>query len=260
MDTYIDKKDGEEKEVKREIRFIDSFKFMSTSIAKLVDNLPRHSFKNLTVHYEGEKFELLRRKGVFPYDWFDSFEKLSETPLPPKEAFHSKITDTDISDDDYSHAQKVWETFNIKTIQDYHDLHLKSDVLLLADVFENFRNVCMKNYGLDPTWYYTSPSLALDAMLKLTEVKLELLTDHDMHLMVEKGIRGGVSMIATRHAKANNLYMKDYDPSKPTKYIIYLDANNLYGWAMIEKLPTHGFRWMSEEELELGVIFHVFLK
>ena len=116
----------------------------------------------------------------------------------------------------------------MKTMRDYHDLYLKSDVLILADVFENFRAVNMKYYNLDPFRYYTMPSVALDAMLQSTEVKLELLTDHDMHLMVENGIRGGVSMITTR--KTNNPYMKDYDRSKPATYIIYLDANNLYGW------------------------------
>ena len=118
-------------------------------------------------------------------------------------------------------------------MRDYHDLYLESDVLLLADVFENFRNVCLKNYKLDPAWYYTSPGLTWDAALKMTGIELELLTDPDMLLMIEKGIRGGVSMISKRHGKANNKYMgEDYDPSQPSKYVTYLDANNLYGWAM----------------------------
>ena len=125
-----------------------------------------------------------------------------------------------------------------------------TDVLLLADVFENFRDVCSKNYGLDPAWYYTAPVLSWDAMLKLTKVNLELLTNYEMLMMVNKGIRGGVSMIPTRYAKANNPYMKDYDPNLPTKFIVYLDANNLYGCAMSKKLPTHGFRWMTGEELK----------
>ena len=179
---YIDKKDGKEKGSKHEIRFLDSFKFISTSLEKLAANLLRESFKNLTAYYEGEKFDLLSRKGVFPFDWFDSFEKLSTVKLPPKEAFHSKLTDEDFSDDDYAHAQKVWDVFDMKTMRDYHNLYMKSDVLLLADIFENFRSVFMETYGLDPVWYYTLPGLALDVMLKSTEAKLELLTDHDMHL------------------------------------------------------------------------------
>ena len=191
-----------------------------------------------------------RRKGVFPYDWFDSFDKLNETQLPPKDTFYSKLTDSHITDEDYKHAQDVWKEFGMKTFREYHDLYLDTDVLLLTDVFENFREVCMKYYGLDPAWYFTAPGLAWDAMLEKTKVKMELIIDPDMALMVDKGIRGGVSMISTIHGKANNPYMIDYDPTQPTKYIEYVDANNLYGRAMIQKLPFRGFRWMTEEELQ----------
>ena len=249
VDKFIDE-EGEEVEVKRKIRFIDSFKFMATSLDNLVNNLPKDSFKNLKEFYEGKQLDLIKRKGVFPYDWFDNFGKLSSTSLPPKEAFHSILNDSDITEEDYKHAQKVWETFNMKTMRDYHDLYLKSDVLLLSDVFENFRDVCLDNYRLDPIFYYTAPGLAWDACLKITKVELELLHDYEMLMMVEKGIRGGVSMISTRYGKANNPYMKDYDPDQPTKYISYLDANNLYGWAMCKPLPTKGFRWMTKEELK----------
>ena len=249
VDTFTNK-EGNRVEVKRDIRFIDSFKFMASSLDKLVTNLPNESFKNLKSCYEGDKLKLLLRKGVFPYDWFDGFDKLNATQLPPKEAFYSKLSDEDITEDNYQHAKKVWETFNMKTMREYHDLYLESDVLLLADVFENFRDVCQKNYGLDPAWYYTAPGLAWDATLKITKVNLELLTDIDILLMIEKGVRGGVSMISTRYGKANNPYMSEYDPKLQTKYITYLDANNLYGGGMSEKLPTHGFRWMSEEDLK----------
>ena len=249
VDRFINKK-GEEKEVEREIRFIDSFKFMAASLDSLVKNLPKESFKNLTKFYEGDELNLLLRKGVFPYDWFDNFNRLSSTSLPPKEAFHSILNDSEISEEDYLHAQNVWKIFKMKTMRDYHDLYLKSDVLLLSDVFENFRDVCQDNYSLDPIFYYTAPGLAWDACLKITKVRLELLTDYDILMMVEKGIRGGVSMISTRYGKANNPYMKDYDPDKPTKYISYLDANNLYGWAMCKPLPTDCFRFMNEEELK----------
>ena len=252
-EIIVDKFINEEKkevEVKRKIRFIDSFKFMATSLDSLVKNLPKESFKNITEFYEGDELKLLLRKGVFPYDWFDNFGKLSSTSLPPKEAFHSILNDSGISEEDYIHAQNVWETFKMKTMRDYHDLYLKSDVLLLSDVFENFRDVCLDNYRLDPMFYYTAPGLAWDACLKINKVELELLSDYDMLMMVEKGIRGGVSMISTRYRKANNPYMKDYDPDQPTKYISYLDANNLYGWAMCKPLPTKGFRWMKREELK----------
>ena len=138
----------------------------------------------------------------------------------------------------------------MKTMRSYLNLYLKSDVLLLAAVFENFRDVCSKNYGLDPAWYYTAPGLAWDVALKITKMKLELLSDYDLLLMVEQGIRGGVPMISKRYGQANNKYMKEYNPNLPTKYITYLDANNLYGgWAMSKSLPTHGFRWMNDKEI-----------
>ena len=239
-----------EKIVKREIRFIDSFKFMASSLDKLTANLDEASFQCVNRFFHGQAVDLVRRKGVYPYDYVDSITKLSETKLPPQEQFYSELNHSSISDEDYEHARKVWKYFDMKTMKDYHNLYLKTDVLLLADVFENFRNVCVENYKLDPAWYYTAPGLAWDACLKKTEVNLELLNDIDMLLMIEKGIRGGVSTITKRHAEANNPYMKTYDSNSPNKYISYLDANNLYGWAMSQPLPTHGFKWMSEEELK----------
>jgi len=131
-------------------------------------------------------------------------------------------------------------------------LYNKTDVLQLADVFENFRDVCLENYGLDPTWYYTSPGLSWDAMFNCTKIKLELLGDHDMLLFIKEGIRGGTSMVSNRYAKANNRYMgKKFDKSKPCSYIMYYDANNLYGWEMSQKLPTNGFKWMSNKDLDV---------
>ena len=192
-----------------------------------------------------DNIELLTRKGVYPYDYVSSLEKLSETQLPTKEKFYSRLNDEDISEEDYQHAQNVWNTFGCQTMRDYHDLYLKSDVLLLADVFENFRKTCLKHYSLDPAHYYTSPGLAWDACLKETGQELELLHDYDMLMMFERGIRGGMTHIAKRYSEANNKYMKNFDPNKPSKFIQYLDANNLYGWAMSQSLPTGGFRWMS---------------
>ena len=183
----------------------------------------------------------MRKKGVYPYDYMNSFEKFADRQLPKKEDFYSLLTDEDISDDDYQHAIDVWNTFDIQNMGEYHDLYLKSDILLLADVFENFREGCLEYYGLDPTHYITTPGLSWDAMLKMTSTNLELITDIDMLLFVEKGMRGGISYIANRHARANNKYMKFYNPEDDTTYIIYLDANNLYGWAMIQPLPYGGF-------------------
>ena len=244
-------KEGKTKPIKHKIRFTDSFKFMSTSLDSLVNNLPDDAFNNLKKYYKGEKLSLVRRKGVYPYEYMDSLERFKENKLPPKEAFYSRLTGEGISDENYEHAKKVWDVFGMKTLQDYHDLYNVTDVLLLADVYENFRNVCMENYNLDPAHYFTAPGLAWDACLKMTNVELELLSDIDMLLMIEKGIRGGVSMISNRYGKANNQYMgKSFNEKEPSKYIQYLDANNLYGWAMSKPLPTHGFEWMKVDELE----------
>ena len=241
----------EQKPIYHTIRFIDSFKFMATSLDKLVNNLPKEDFINLDLYYAGDKFNLLARKGVYPYEYMDSLEKLKETTLPPKEAFYPRLNDGGISDEDYAHALKVWRVFKMKYFKDYHELYNKVDVLLLADVFENFRNICIENYELDPAHYYTAPGLAWDAALKVTGVNLELLSVIDMLLIVEKGIKGGVSMISNRYGKANNKYMGGkFNSNEPSKYIQYFDANNLYGWAMSKPLPTHGFKWMKTSELE----------
>ena len=232
-----------------EIKFLDSFKFLQTSLANLVSNLSSDDFNN-TKHVFKKNTLLLTRKGVYPYDYVSSIDKLYETQLPPKEEFYSKLNDEDISDEDYQHAIKVWNTFGCKTIKDYHDLYLKSDVLILADVFEKFRSTCIKHYKLDPAHYYTSPGLAWDACLKITGQNLELLSDYDMLMMFECGIRGGITHISKRYSEANNKYMKSYDPEKKSTFIQYLDANNLYGWAMSQNLPTHGFKWMKDITLE----------
>ena len=193
----------------------------------------------------------MTRKGIYPYDYMNGIENFLETQLPPKEAFYSKLNDCGVSDEDYEHAQRIWKEFGIKNLGEYHDLYLKSDVLLLVDVFEEFRNICLENYSLDPAWYYTSPGLSWDAALKHSRVKLELLTYPDLLLMYEKAIHGGVAMIPNRYSEANNKYMGEkFDPSQPSKYIAYLDANALYSWAMMQPLPVGDFKWMEEKELE----------
>ena len=231
------------------LTFIDSFQFMSSSLEKLVSNLPKESLKYTSKSFKGEKLDLMVRKGVYPYDYMDSFEKFNHK-LPSKEDFYSILNDQHISNEDYEHAQNVWNKFSLKNMGDYHNLYLKSDILLLADVFENFRNTCLEYYKLDPCHYFTSPGLSLDAMLKMTNIKLELMTDIDMFQFIEKGLRGGISYIANRYSKANNKYMKEYYENKPSKYIMYLDANNLYGWAMSQYLPIGGFKWMTQKQID----------
>ena len=216
--------------------FLDSFQFMSQTLDALVKNLPEFKYMN---------HDLLKRKGVYPYDYMDSFERFNETELPTKDKFYSLLNNEHISDSDYEHAKNVWNTFNIKNLGEYHNLYLETDVLLLTDVFENFRKTCLEYYKLDPCHYFTSPGLAWDAMLKMTGVKLDLIHDVDQYLMIEKGLRGGISYISKRHSQANNPYLKDFNPDDETKYIMYLDSNNLYAWAMKQNMPTGSFKWVN---------------
>ena len=234
----------------KHLSFIDSFAFMSSSLDKLAGNLEDRDFIYTKDYFtDPVQFNLMKRKGVYPYDYMDSFSKFNDTELPKREDFYSLLTDNNISEDDYSHAKDVWNTFNLQNMGEYHDLYLKTDILLLTDVFENFRKTCLTYYKLDPLHYITSPGLAWDAMLKMTGINLELITDIDMQLFIEKGLRGGISYIAHRHAKANNKFIKNYDPDKQSSYIMYLDANNLYGWAMSKPLPYRNFRWVNADSV-----------
>ena len=276
------------------IKFIDSFRFMATSLSKLVDNLTDNIHNDKCIkckfnlcfvratnetllfkcidcekEYEKEfnkellkrfsntyefcdndlnKFLILLRKGVYPYEYMDGWNKFNEKVLPSKESFYSSLRMEDISETDYAHANNVFKKFNINNLGEYDDLYVRSDTLLLADIFENFRQSCLENYELDPGHFVSLPGLAWQACLKKTNVELELLTDDDMLLMIEEGIRGGICHAVNRYAHANNHYMKDYDKAKESSYIQYLDANNLYGAAMSKKLPIKGFKWLDDIE------------
>ena len=172
----------------------------------------------------------------------DSWERFNETSLPPTKDFYSELTIEDITDKDYNHAQKVFEEY-CTGMDDYHDFYVQTDTFLLADVFEKFRDKCIEIQGLSPSYFLSAPGLAWKACLKKAEVKLELLTDYRILLMIEEGIRGGMCQSTHRYAKANNKYMKNYDKNIESSYLTYLDANNLYGWAMYQKLPVKGFMW-----------------
>ena len=247
---YTNKK-GEVKDKTFKIVFKDSLKFMSSSLGALVNNLPKDAFKNLLKYFTPEQAEILKQKGFYPYEYMNTEEKFNDTKLPPRDAFYSKLSGRGIKEKDYNHAWNVWNTFKMKTFKEYHELYNITDVLLLADVFENFRDICLKIYGLDPVYYFTTPGLAWDACLKMTNIGLELLNDPTMLLMSEKGIRGGISIISNRYGEANNKYMgRGFNKNKPSKYLMYLDANNLYGCAMSMKLPTHGFKWLTGGEME----------
>ena len=211
--------------------FIGSMQFMNTSLDKLVKNITDEHFKYLTEKFGSKILELLKEKGAYPYEYMNSFKTINQEKLPDKKCFYRSTKDGTavhigenldgyISDEDYLTWKKIWNEFNIKIIGDYHDHYLKKDVLLLADVFEKFIDTCLKSYGLNLCHYVSYPGLSWNAMLKMTGVGLEKMSDIDMYLFIEKGLRGGISYIAKRYAKANNKYMKEYDPKKLSKFLI----------------------------------------
>ena len=186
VDSYIDK-NGEEKDKLIELRFIDSFKLMSSSLDSLTKNLVRGGKKLFGFEdYSELQYDQLTRKGVYPYEYVNSWDRFNETQLPPIDVFYSNLNMSSISEEGYQHTQRVWKEFGIHNLGDYHDLYLRTDVVLLANVYDALRDTCLKHYKLDPAHFYTSPGLAWKACLKCTGIKLELLTDPDMLLMFEQ--------------------------------------------------------------------------
>ena len=227
---------------------------MSSSLDCLINNLARGGNELFGFEdYNESQYKLLIRKGIYPYEYMDDWDKFRETALPPKEAFYSKLNMSGVSDQGYEHALRVWREFGINNLGEYHDLYLRMDIILLANVFKAFRKVCLDNYRLDPAHFYTAPGLVWKACLKKTKIRLELLLDPNMPLMFKRWIRGGITQSVHRWAKANNPYMgSEYTPREPTRYLQYLDANNLYGWAVSQPLPTGGFCWVDVKPDEIS--------
>ena len=208
-----------------QLKCIDSFQFPPKGLDVLAKTLADEEFRYFVSSD--------RRKGVYPYDYMDSIVRFDETKLPSQNALFSKLSGSPCSDLEYTHATREWTDFGCRTMADYHDIYLQLDV---------FRTTCLEYYSLDPVHYYTTPGLTWDAALRMSRVDLQLITDVDH--FVENSIRVGISMISTRHAQANSHFSPDtYDSSLPNQNLIYLDANNLYGWAMSQSLPTKS--WIS---------------
>ena len=293
-------------EITYKIKFIDSYRFMASSLSKLVDNLSERIHNNkcsdcgsnldyikitakpsslerknekLILECYNKKFNkelikrfastytfcnndlnkfiLLLRKGVYPYEYMDNWERFNETSLPSKESFYSNLNMENIEDIDYRHGNNVFNKFKLNNLGEYHDLYVQSDALLLADVFENFRDMCIKEYILDPAHFLSLSGLAWQVCLKKTNIEFELLTNYDMLLMVEEGISGGIYHSIHRYAKVNNKYMKNYNNNEESSYIQYLDANSLYGWAMSKNLPVNGFKWIDNNKMAEPSAKHV---
>lgn len=199
--------------------------------------------------------DLLTDKGVYPYDYMNSFDRFDEEQLPSKTYFVSQLQEQHITDKDYARANFIWKHFNIKNIDEYHDLYLMTDVYLLTDVFENFRDMCLNYYGLDPAYYVTLPNYSWNVFLYMTGAKFEQIHQKEMYEMIEKGLRGGMTQCTYKKVETNNKYMNEqYDTSKPSSYKDYLDANNLYGLAMCKKLPYKNFEWHYSKVTENKIL------
>ena len=242
----------------QKLRFLDSYRFLSKGLSDVAKSLKEFPI----LESEFEETSLLKQKGFYPYEYIDSVERFKENKLPDISKFYSTLKQEGISEEEYKHAQNVWNTYNCNTLKDYHNLYLKTDVLLLADAFEQFRDFFLQYHQIDPCYCFSAPGLTWQCGLKYTGIELELLTDYDMLQMFEKGIRGGFSgVLGSRHVKAynntpnyrdGNRILDDNEINKFKKnggnYLLYLDANNLYGWAMSQKLPTKDFKWEEDPD------------
>lgn len=232
-----------------QLKFIDSFNFLSCGLDNLAKTLHPDDFINLKHFYPDKKsFDLLRRKGIYCYDYVNSFERYNDMCLPERNCFFNKMTSEEISEKDYEHAKTIWKEFQIQDLGQYTDLYLKCDVLLLCDVFEKFRSMSLTHYNLDPCHYVSSPSLSWDAMLLYTKIELDMISDVEIYQMIEKGIRGGLAQCSLRHSKANNKYLSDYNKNELDSYLVYLDCVNLYGYAMMKCLPIKNFKFLTDDE------------
>jgi hypothetical protein len=249
-------------------KFVDSNQLMPGSLAEHMSNLPDVWKRSLGLFagcdkFGGlagirERFNDLKGKGVFPYDWFDGPGKLGATALPPREAWCNLLTGKEVSDEDLSLAQRVWESFGCRSMEDYMHVYMGADVAGLVDVMEYFRLGIHREYGIDPVHCISAPSLSWQAMLRFTRVELELLSDSDMYMFFERGIRGGLAVVATRHAVASNHYVgapAEGEPLQQQHTLFYFDCNGLYGHAMSGSLPIRGFRWLGvQQAAEVGLV------
>ena len=228
------------------IKFMDSNQLMSGSLEKLAATVPDDSWTVPLSHPD-----IQRAKGFFPYEYLDSVERLDDESLPPRDKFYSNLKEEGISETEYTFAQDVWCRTGCKTLRDYMKFYCETDVLLLANIFENFRDTCMNAYKLDPAHYMSAPGLTWDAMLLFTGNQFKLIQDEEQIEFVQRAIRGGISQCNIHYLKTNHpsLAPELYDPDQPLSELKYLDANNLYGWAMSQPMPTGGLRWIEDVDL-----------
>ena len=245
--------------VNKRLKFLDSCQFLLASLSKLVEDLKKDGidkFRNTRAHFHDQSdktIDLLISKQVYPYDYVTGPEVYEEAELPAKEFFYDSLRDAEITDESYAHAQKVWNTFGCQTFEDYARLYSISDSLLLADVFENFRETAFENRGLDPLYSWSSPGFSWNCAMYSSKMELEYVKDLDILNMLQEGIRGGPTLVCDRIATANNEDLGPdwpFDPSKPRKRLVYQDLNSLYPFTMLSPLPYKDFKMMTRREIE----------
>ena len=234
--------------------FKDSYLFLNKSLDYLTNTINDNDRISLKQEF-GKNYQLLTKKGIYPYDYFDNTKKYNEQKLPNKEEFFNKINNKNISDEDYNHAKNVFEKFKCENLLDYSILYLKTDICHLSDIFQKFSKFAYETYKLDPRHSYTLPGFSWQSMLKMTKIKLELISDPDMYLFLMDTIRGGISVCNKKHVIADNKYIDKN--TKNNKYLMYLDANNLYGVSMVQSLPYKNFKWSNDLTLDQIGIYEV---
>lgn len=238
--------------------FIDSFQFLNISLANLAQIQRKgegsNSFRHTIKHFGNVDLDLILRKSVFPYEKLQEYDYLNIETLPSLSDFYSSLTGESISQEDYKHAELIWKKFKCANLKDYLTVYLSIDILLLADIFEQFRIWGQNLYGLDPIHYVSLPSYAWDAMLRKTGIELELINDVNILNMIEQSIRGGICQVSHRFLRANNRYMEDYQEEEPESYIVTFDANSIYPHSLKQHLPYRDFAWLKKEEIDIGSI------
>ena len=242
---------GIDKAICMNIQFKDTVQFLPSSLDSLVKNLEEVKITKRALPHNAP-LSLCKSKGIFPYEWFNSLARLTETQLPPREAFYDRLNIRECSPADYEAAQEAWRIFNCQTFDDYLLAYLKLDVHQLADVFEAFRALAIREDGLDPSHYYTLPGLTLDSAFKMTRARIDLVQEQEQYEFIEKGIRGGCTFVNKHYLRVNapEIDPSRYNPNLPRHEMLYIDANNLYGHALSAKLPYKDFAWLTDSELD----------
>ena len=242
--------------------FLDSAKYLPGSLRTLSENLKKSGLNNFKhtakLISDAEELEMLSVKTALPYDYITCYERLEEECLPPISEWYNSLTGEHMNEETFQICHKIWKIFECRTLWDFVEVYLKFDVVLLSDIFESYRMLSMKHYGLDPVHFFSGPGLSYSAALKMLKYPIHLLYDRTQLDFILNSIKGGLSSCGELlYAKANNRYCPDYDPKVPSTFLAYLDLNNSYAKSLSERLPYKEFRWLSRKDIEKFNVLHI---